>query len=91
MQVKELPVGALVRDKRTTYNGQPIVFRIIGQNHPDDPEDSTTIMANRILTLKAFDAAEQDNKDEDRRAYGNNRYGHSNLLRWLKMCMTQKQ
>lgn len=81
--ITNLPVGAKVKDVGTTYYGQPIVWRIIDFNHPGYPANSVTLLADRIITLKAFDAKEPTNPDTNRQSYGNNRYVYSNIRQWL--------
>lgn len=79
--VSTMPVGTKI--KLGTYYGQPIVWKIIDKNHSGYPANSVTLMADKILTLKCFDAAEPTNPDSNRRAYGNNRYSFSNIRQWL--------
>ncbi len=78
-----LPIGALVKDTKTKYNGKPVIFKVIDKNHSGYPSNSVTLMTDRIITLKCFDAQESSNSDGNRRSYGNNRYIHSNLRQWL--------
>ena len=81
--LSSLPAGALVKDPDSKYYGKTVVFRILEHNHSGDPTGSTTIMADKIIAIKAFDAKEASNSDSNRRSYGNNRCSYSNLLRWL--------
>ena len=82
--LSELPVGSLVKDTSTEYNGQPIIFRILEHGHTGDPSGSTTLDTRDIISLKCFDAREpNNNSNSDRQNYGNNRYAYSNLLHWL--------
>ena len=78
-----LPVGSLVKDTGTTYNGAPIVWRVLEHGHSGDPTGTTALEARDIITLKCFDAKESSNSDSNRQQYGNNRYLYSNLLQWL--------
>ena len=81
--LSNLPVGALVKDTGTAYNGTPIIWRILEHGHSGDPTGTTALEARDIFTLKSFDAKEPNNSDSNRKSYGNNRYLHSNLLQWL--------
>lgn len=81
--LSSLPVGALVKDTGTTYNNNPIVWRVLEHGHSGDPSGSTALEARDIISVKAFDAKEPSNSNSNRQSYGNNRYLHSNLLQWL--------
>lgn len=81
--LKNLPIGAKVKDTLTTYNGKPIIFTVMEHNHAGDPDNSTALITEKIITLKCFDAIEAGNSDSNRKQYGNNRYLYSNLKQWL--------
>ena len=87
-KLSALPVGALVKDANTIYNGKPIVFKVMEHGHAGDPTGSTALVTNNIITLKCFDAKESSNSNSDRQQYGNNRYAHSNLRQWLNSDKT---
>ncbi|WJY27428.1 DUF6273 domain-containing protein [Sporosarcina trichiuri] len=76
-----LPVGAIVRDRHSSYRGEVILWQTA--DHGYYRQGETTLLAKNILAFKAFDAAEPDNPDEYRSRYGNNDYNDSNLLQWL--------
>lgn len=78
-----LPVGAVIKDTGTTYNGNPILFKVLEHGHAGDPDGSTALIAKNIITLKCFDAIEASNSDSNRKQYGNNRYLYSNIRQWL--------
>ena len=80
--LSSLPVGALVKDVNTKYNGKPIIFRIIDKNHSGYPANSVTLITDKIISIKPFDATESGG-DSNRQNYGNNRYAHSNIRQWL--------
>lgn len=82
-KLSDLPVGALVKDTGTTYNGKTVVWQVLEHGHSGDPTGSTALISNKIITLKCFDAIESSNSDSNRKSYGNNRYLYSNLLQWL--------
>lgn len=81
--LSSLPVGALVKCEKTTYNGKPIIWKVMEHGHRDDPAGSTALVTEKIISLKAFDAKESGNSDSNRRSYGNNRYLYANLKQWL--------
>lgn len=81
--ISALAVGALVKDTGTLYNGKAIVWKIADKNHTGFPTNSVTLITDRIISLKCFDAMESGNSDSNRRSYGNNRWIYSNIRRWL--------
>ena len=81
--LSSLAVGALVKDTGTLYNGKPIVWKIADKGHTGYPANSVTLITERIISLKCFDAIESGNSDSNRRPYGNNRWIYSNIRRWL--------
>ena len=87
-KLSALPVGALIKDANTMYNGKPIVFKVMEHGHAGDPTGSTALVTSNIITLKCFDAKESSNSNSDRQKYGNNRYAHSNLRQWLNSDKT---
>ena len=78
-----LPVGSLVKDTNFTYLGTTPIFRVLEHGHTGDPSGSTALEFRDIICLKAFDAAEPNNTQQERKNNGNNRYVYSNLLQWL--------
>ena len=78
-----LAVGALVKDTGTLYNGKPIIWKIADKGHTGYPSGAVTLITERIISLKCFDAIESGNSDGDRRNYGNNRWTLSNVRQWL--------
>lgn len=81
--LSSLPVGSLVKDTGTVYNGENPIFRVLEHGHSGDPSGTTTLEFRDIISLRCFDAKEPNNSDSNRKSYGNNRYLHSNLLQWL--------
>ena len=81
--LSSLPVGSLVKDTGTTYNGKPIIWKVLEHGHAGDPEGSTALITQKIISVKSFDAIESGNSDSGRRSYGNNRYLYSTLRQWL--------
>lgn len=82
-----LPVGAKVKDPNTKYYGAVIGWVIADHNHSGYPKNSTSLISERILTLKCFDAMESGGSS-DRKNYGNNRYILSNIRQWLNAVGT---
>lgn len=81
--LSSLSVGALIKDTGTLYNGKPIVWKIADKGHTGYPSGAVTLITERIISLKCFDAIESGNSDGNRRSYGNNRWTLSNVRQWL--------
>lgn len=65
--LRDLPVGALVRDKNskinnvnhfTKHNGEPIIWRIVGKNYELFPRNSVTLATERIITERPFNESQ---------------------------------
>ena len=67
-----------MKSVNTKYNGAVIRF-VVGKK----ATDRVGLVTERIITLKAFDAKEPSNSNNDRKNYGNNRASVSNILLWL--------
>ena len=61
----------------------PIIWKVIDKNHTGYPANSVTLLTDKFIDLRGFDAREPANADADRASYGNNRYRSSNLRQWL--------
>ena len=71
----------------SAYDGKEIVWEVIGID-VDTPADSNfthsmTLQTKDCLHDIQFDAPEPNNPDSNRRDYGNNRYIHSAIRKWL--------
>ena len=67
-----------MKSVNTKYNGAVIRF-VVGKK----ATDRVGLVTERIIALKAFDAKEPSNSNNDRKNYGNNRASVSNILLWL--------
>lgn len=86
MKLRDLPIGAVVRD----YENQ-LYFLVAAQNHPG--YQGTTLYARNVVEIGCLDGKEPDhaanpqNKGfrvfEKQSQYGWNDYGKSNLHQWL--------
>ena len=82
-QLKDLAVGSLVKDLNTIYNGKPIIWKVVDRDHSGYPVTSTTLLSDRILSIKDYDNAEPSSPDSDRKTNGNDRWLYSNMRQWL--------
>ena len=84
--ISSLPVGAKVRFGKHQVNNeakQDIIWQVGAKNHSGYPGNSVTLVTDKIIDIRGFDAKEPSNSNSDRRSYGNNRYRDSNLRQWL--------
>lgn len=84
-----LPIGAKIKVPHSVMGD--IVFLKCDQNHDGYPANSTTLITDKIILLRAFDAKEPQNTDSNRRQYGNNRYSVSNIDQWLNSTASAGQ
>lgn len=54
-RLKDLPVGAKVKEIDTRINGREIVWIIADKNHRGYPKNTVTLISERILTNRKFD------------------------------------
>ena len=87
--LSNLAVGAKIKFGKYSVNGetaQDLVWIIAAKAHsctPAYPTNSITLLAEKIIDLRCFDAKEPNNSDSNRTKYGNNRYSLSNIDQWL--------
>lgn len=84
--LNSLPIGTLVKDTNSTFLGTPIIWKVADINHEGYPKNSITLISDKVLALRPFDAAEKGGK-----WYGNNRYAISNIRQWLNSNATAGQ
>lgn len=69
------------------YNGSAVMFDIVAFNVAIPADNnythSMTLIPHDCLDVLMFDNKEPNNSDSDRIKYGNNRYLHSNIRKWL--------
>ena len=82
-QISNLAVGDKVKDPESKFLNVPIIWQIADKNHPGYPENSVTLISERCLALRAFDAKEPNNSNAIIKVRGNNRYLYSNIRQWL--------
>lgn len=87
--LSSLPIGAKIKVPHSVMGD--IIFLKADQNHTGYPENSTTLITDEIILLRAFDAKEPNNTDSGRQKYGNNRYSVSNIDHWLNSTASAGQ
>lgn len=84
--LSNLPIGAKVKFGKHSVNGetaQDIIWLVVAKNHTGYPTNSVTLLTDRIVDMRAFDAAEPTSPNSDVREYGLGRYELSNIRQWL--------
>ena len=61
---------------------QPIIWMVADKNHSGYPSDSVTLITEKIIDQRAFDASESG------KSYGNTNYQLSNIHQWLNSVGT---
>lgn len=87
--LSSLPIGAKIKVPHSVMGN--VIFLKADQNHTGYPENSTTLITDELILLRAFDAKEPQNADSNRREYGNNRYSVSNIDHWLNSTASAGQ
>lgn len=87
--LSSLPIGAKIKVPHSVMGN--VIFLKADQNHTGYPENSTTLITDELILLRAFDAKEPYNTDSNRRQYGNNRYSVSNIDHWLNSTASAGQ
>ena len=84
--LSNLPIGAKVKFGKHSVNGetaQPITWVVVAKNHAGYPSNSVTLLTEKIIDIRAYDAKEPNNSDKNIAEYGNNGYSASNIDQWL--------
>lgn len=79
MTLKDLPVGSIVADKKTRFNGKPIEWLVADHNC-----SNITLLSKDILCCRPFDNPKESYKNLDCREYGSNRWKDSDIRKWLE-------
>ena len=82
-KLSDLPVGSLVKDAGSLFLNKPIIWKIADKNHTGYPTGAITLITERCIAMRCFDAKESSNSTSDRQSYGNGRYAVSNIRQWL--------
>ena len=87
--LSSLPIGAKIKVPHSVMGN--VIFLKADQNHTGYPENSTTLITDELILLRAFDAKEPNNTDSGRQNNGNNRYSVSNIDQWLNSTASAGQ
>lgn len=89
--ISSLAVGDKIKFGKHQVNNeaaQDVIWQVGHKNHPKYPAGSITLVPERMIDLRGFDAKEPSNSNTDRQNYGNNRYKDSNIRQWLNKSGT---
>lgn len=78
--LSNLPVGALIKFGKHqvgSETAQPIIWAVADKNHKGYPSNSVTLITQKIIDLRAYDAKESGKTN------GNTSYPLSNIHAWL--------
>lgn len=94
--LSNLPIGAKIKFGKHSITGEPaedIIWTIVAKNHTDAgyPSKSVTLLTDRIIDLRCFDAPEPSNNNSSIGSSGNNRYSLSNINTWLNSSAGEGQ
>ena len=89
--LSNIPIGVLIKFGKYSVNGetpQPIIWRVVAKGHqcaPAYPSNSVTLMADKVIDFRAFDARHTliGSMSRDATLYGYSNYGVSNIDQWL--------
>lgn len=87
--LSSLPIGSKIKVPHSVMGN--VIFLKADQNHEGYPENSTTLITDELILMRAFDAKEPNNTNSDRQKYGNNRYSVSNIDHWLNSTASAGQ
>ncbi|MDE5415487.1 DUF6273 domain-containing protein [Alkalihalobacterium chitinilyticum] len=84
-KIADLPLGTVIKDTNTRYNGRSIEWIVVSQNHPGAPTGATMLLARHALSFKPFSGAADGDKNS---GTGVNRHGredwqNSHMRQWL--------
>ena len=86
--LSSLPIGTAIKFGKHQVNtepAQPIIWVIADKNHYGYPANTVTLVAQKIIDLRAYDAKEAVE------TYGNNNYALSNIHQWLNSSASAGQ
>lgn len=74
-RLSDLPIGTKVKDSDTKYGGSPITWLIADKDHQGYPNNTVTLISERVLLDKRFDVSTTTYKDSELRRWINDSNG----------------
>lgn len=87
-KLTNLPLGALIKFGKhsiASETAQPIIWRVADKNHSGYPANSVTLITDKIIDMKPYDAKETS------ATTGNSNYALSNIRQWLNSSASAGQ
>ena len=84
--LSNLPIGAKIKfgsHQINTETTMPIVWIVVDKNHAGYPANSVTLITEKIIDLRAYDAKEPTWTDTEETKQGYINYKVSNINQWL--------
>jgi hypothetical protein len=78
-KLSNLPIGAKIKfgtHQIASEGAQPIIWMVVDKNHSGYPSDSVSLITEKIIDFRAYDAGESGSR-------GNINYSLSNIHQWL--------
>lgn len=73
--LSDLPVGAKIKDTNTKYDGRTLIWIIADKNHKGYPNNTVTLISERVLFGKRFDSSTTTYKNSEVRGWINDNNG----------------
>lgn len=74
-RISDLPIGAKVVDPNTKFSGRPITWIIADKNHKGYPNDTVTLISEKVLVDRQFDRSTTTYRDSELRGWINDNNG----------------
>lgn len=84
--LSNLPIGAKVKFGKYSVNGelaQPITWLIAAKDHVGYPNNSVTLITEKVIDYRFYDNAEPDSTTDSQNMRGCSQYSTSNIDQWL--------
>lgn len=84
MKLKDLPIGAVVKNEGAKYDGKVLEWIVVGKDHSGYPSGSVTLHAKYGVGSRANEEGLEFDAEEPNKDIGNNNPMLANLTQWLE-------
>lgn len=74
-RLSDLPTGAKIKETNTKYGGRTLIWIIADKNHKGYPNNTVTLISEKVLLEKMFDGSTTTYKDSELRSWINDSNG----------------